>query len=131
MLIEDISRDGRMAARFETAGAARPLPSRTEVGLYRMAREALSNVVSHARADRVTLRLATTPHEVMLSIEDNGVGFEPSEVAGERYGLVGIGERAKLLGGIASVESSAGMGTRIEVRVPVMSPRSPADEGGR
>ena len=130
LMVKDVSGGGTLAVQLETAGAARPLPSRTEVGLYRMAREALSNVVSHAQADRVTVRLATTPSEVLLSIEDNGLGFEPSQVAGERYGLVGIAEWARLLGGTVSVESGAGEGTRIVVRVPVSSPRAELDEEG-
>ena len=129
LMLDEVSRDGRLKVRFETVGAARPLPSRIEVGIYRIAQEALSNVLSHAEADQVTVRLVSTPEEILLSIEDNGLGFEPSEAPRERYGLVGISERARLLGGQAKVESSAGLGTRISIRVPVSTPRSPGHEG--
>ena len=104
---------------FESVGGSRPLSPRIEVGLYRMAQEALTNVVGHSEASRVLVRLVTTPQEIELSLEDDGKGFEPSGVPKERYGLVGINERARLLGGSMRLETSVGAGTRIEIRVPL------------
>ena len=83
-----------------------------------MVQEALANVISHAEASKVMVQFITAPQEIKLTLEDNGKGFKPSAIPKERYGLVGINERAKLLGGRASVESSVGVGTRIEIRVP-------------
>lgn len=104
---------------FEAAGGSRPLPVRVEVGLYRIAQEALTNVFRHAAAQRVTVQLVTTPGEIRLTIVDDGRGFDPAEVSGDRFGLIGLNERARLLGGRLRLESSPGTGTRLEVEVPL------------
>jgi signal transduction histidine kinase len=83
-----------------------------------MGQEALTNVAKHSEAGEVILRLVATPEEVELSVEDDGRGFEPSDAQVQRYGLVGISERARLLGGTMSLESSTGVGTRVSIRVP-------------
>jgi two-component system NarL family sensor kinase len=102
-----------------TTGGIRPLPLRLEVGLYRIAQEALTNIARHAEAQRVTMELVTTPEQVRLSIEDDGQGFDPAEVPPGRYGLIGLNERARLLGGTLRLKSCPGMGARIEVTVPL------------
>jgi two-component system, NarL family, sensor kinase len=95
------------------------LPLRVEAELYRIAQEALANVRRHARATEVAIILRATPREAVLAIRDNGVGFEPARDAADRYGLVGMRERAKLLGGRLRVGSRPGRGTAITVRVPI------------
>jgi signal transduction histidine kinase len=92
---------------------------RIENGLYRMAQEALTNIARHANATRVRLRIATTPHRIRLTVEDNGQGFEMSGASGEHYGLVGLNERARLLGGTLRLESSPGAGTRLTLTIPL------------
>ena len=104
---------------FETAGDARPLPVHLEAGLYRIAQEALGNAARHAEARRVRLRLTTLPDRVQLVVEDDGKGFDPSQVQQGRYGLIGLNERARLLGGRLELQSSRGEGTRIEVVIPL------------
>ncbi|MCI0395618.1 MAG: GAF domain-containing sensor histidine kinase, partial [Chloroflexi bacterium] len=108
---------GGFKVTVEVTGGSRPLPVRLEAGLYRIAQEALANVVQHAAAGRVHVQLLTTPAEIRLIIEDDGRGFDPSQVARHRYGLVGLSERARLLGGRLRLESSPGEGTRLEVTV--------------
>ena len=98
---------------------ARPLPSRVEVGLYRIAQEALANVRQHANAQRVRLELEITPAAATLRIADDGRGFAPEQLTGDRFGLVGLGERARLLGGRLDVESKPGQGTRIAAVIPL------------
>ena len=120
-LVGGLRGEAGIQAEFESVGVARPLAARIESGTYRIAQEAITNVVRHAGASRVTVRLAATPAELKLSVEDNGRGFEQSTVPEGRYGLVGINERARLLGGSMRLESSPGLGTRIEVRVPLDS----------
>jgi two-component system NarL family sensor kinase len=105
--------------RFKAIGDGLPLPLRVEIGLYRIAQEALANALRHARARHVTIELATTADEVRLSVEDDGRGFDPAQVSKERYGLIGLSERAHLLGGKLRLESSPGEGTRVEVGVPL------------
>ena len=97
----------------------RPLPPAVEIGLYRIAREALTNVVRHANAAHATLRLTRTDGTVRLHIADDGTGFDPSAVPPGRFGLIGANERARLLGGSLRVESAPGNGTTIDVEVPI------------
>jgi two-component system NarL family sensor kinase len=118
-LAQSWTAQGNPRVRFEVAGESRPLPVRIENGLYRMAQEALTNIARHANATRVRLRIATTPHRIRLTVEDNGQGFEMSGASGEHYGLVGLNERARLLGGTLRLESSPGAGTRLTLTIPL------------
>lgn len=94
------------------------LPAAVEVGLYRIAQEAVHNAIRHAEALRILLRLETSPGRVRLTIEDDGQGFViGEESSASRFGLVGMRERAHLLGGSFQLESSRGAGTRITVEV--------------
>ena len=103
----------------EVVGGSRPLSARLESGLYRIALEALNNTAEHAGAREAMVTLVTTPEYVSLTVEDNGRGFEATEIRSGRYGLIGLNERARLLGGSLTLESESGKGTRIEVTVPV------------
>jgi two-component system NarL family sensor kinase len=105
--------------RYEAVNSSRPLPPNVEVGLYRICQEALTNVARHAGARRVTVRLVATPEQIQLVVEDDGRGFDASEMSEGRHGLVGMNERAKMLGGSLDIKSSLGAGTRIEVTVPL------------
>jgi len=88
-------------------------------GLYRIAQESLQNIVKHAHAKHVTAQLVTEGEELRLSIEDDGVGFDPAAVKGKGgLGLVSMEERARLLGAKLSIESKLGHGTRVAVVVP-------------
>lgn len=101
-------------------GGGRPLPLRIEVGLFRIVQEALANVGQHADAGQVKIILETTPNHVRLEVEDDGRGFDLQKVTGNRYGLVGLNERVKLLGGQMQLESGEGQGSRLEVVVPLL-----------
>ncbi|HEX8729150.1 MAG TPA: GAF domain-containing sensor histidine kinase [Ktedonobacterales bacterium] len=115
---------GNPPVRVETIGESRPLPVRIENGLYRMAQEALTNVSRHADATTVTLRLESVPERIRLLVEDDGRGFDANEPRnGGRYGLIGLNERAKLLGGTLRLESSPGAGTRLEIGIPLTEKR--------
>lgn len=98
------------------------LPSRDENILYRVTQEALSNVVRHARATRVTVRLKEEKGRVTLEIADNGRGFNPVDVGMEEesrgWGLINMRERAEVIGGSFSIESEKGRGTVVQVMVP-------------
>jgi signal transduction histidine kinase len=99
----------------------RRLLGELEQGLYRIAQEALFNVVKHAMAKTVTVELEIRPDRVSLSVEDNGVGFDPSSPPGKgiTLGLTSMRERAKLLGGEFEIQSQPGQGTRVSVRIPL------------
>jgi two-component system, NarL family, sensor kinase len=115
-------RDGQPGAHvkltLEVSGS-RPLPARVETGLYRIAQEALTNVARHARAQRATVRWLTTPGYTQLSVEDDGVGFDAARTPVDRHGLIGMQERARLLGGTLKLHSQPGGGTRIQVTIPL------------
>jgi two-component system NarL family sensor kinase len=104
---------------FSLLGGNRPLPARLETGLYRIAQEALANAVQHAQAKRIRLQLTNTPGQVRLIIQDDGRGFDPDQTPTDRFGLVGLNERAKLLGGSLDLQTQPGAGTRLEVSVPL------------
>jgi two-component system sensor histidine kinase DegS len=92
--------------------------------LFRIVQEALSNVVQHAKADRVSVQLTIDLEKLTVTITDNGVGFNMEQVLNnpekwDHFGVRGIVERAKLVGGDAQIESKKGRGTRIVVEVPL------------
>ncbi|MGH7503683.1 MAG: histidine kinase [Longimicrobiales bacterium] len=95
------------------------LPVAIEVGLYRITQQALANVLRHAGAARAAIRLDRAPGRVRLRVEDDGNGFEPDTVPPNRFGLVGMGERARLLGGRLTIETSPGVGTVVDVEIPL------------
>jgi len=96
-----------------------PLPPELETVLYRVAQEALTNVLRHARATRVSVLLKERDRELQLVVEDDGTGFDPKEAATNRSGLVGMRERVELVGGEMVIESAPGKGTAIYARVPL------------
>lgn len=102
-----------------STGEADDLPTAVEVGLYRIAREALTNVLRHARAEHAVVQLRRDRAAVSMRIADDGAGFDPARVPPGRFGLVGMTERARLLGGALRVESTPGAGTIVEVDVPL------------
>jgi len=106
-----------LVAEFDCPGNER-LPPNTEQELYRLAQEALNNVLKHAHAGRITVRLAVTNGHATLQVADDGVGFDPSLQGTDGFGLRGMRERAERLGGTLHIESSPGAGTRLQVEVP-------------
>ncbi len=95
-----------------------PLKPRVETAVFRLAQESLNNISQHAHAQYVRIELNLTTKEVTLIIEDDGIGFDPETVPSNRFGLVGMNERVRLLNGRMRLESSADKGTRIEITLP-------------
>lgn len=125
-LCEDFERAHglRVALRDEAARAVRLEPA-VEDALYRIAQEALNNVARHAQASHVEIRLACEGGQVVLSVRDDGCGFDPhARARRDAFGLAGIRERVRMLRGTMSIRSERARGTRLEVRVPV--PEGPA-----
>lgn len=109
---------------------AERLQPEVETVLYRIAQESLTNVAKHARAGRVDLALERDCEHVSLSVTDDGMGFDPQSIPGAKaLGLVGMRERAGLVGGSATIVSCRGAGTSVRVTVPLreaLVPRLPA-----
>jgi signal transduction histidine kinase len=94
------------------------LPTDTETTLYRIAQEALTNVLKHAEAKRVTVILSHSDSAVRLVVQDNGRGFDPGTARDGGVGLLGMRERVALVEGRLTVESTEGAGTMLTVEVP-------------
>jgi PAS domain S-box-containing protein len=95
------------------------LPREVEHALFRIAQEALHNVVKHASAGRVRIGVRVAGDVAELVVEDDGVGFDPATVGSGRLGLAGMRTRAEQLGGMATFEAVTAGGTRVTARVPV------------
>ncbi len=120
-LVDQVGQEGGLEIHLEITGGARPLPVRLEVGLYRIAQEALHNVVRHAQARHAAVHLVTTPDQVRLTVEDDGRGFDPNQVQTGSFGLIGLNERVKLLGGRFLLDTTPGSGTRLEILIPLQA----------
>jgi signal transduction histidine kinase len=95
----------------------RPTPV-LETTVYRLAQEALNNVSKHSMARHAELAVRSGRRAIEVEVSDDGVGFEPSLVR-EGFGLVGMRERAALLGGTLEVDSTKGAGTRVRASIPL------------
>jgi len=103
-------------------GADERLPHHIETAVFRIVQEALTNILKHAQARRAHVEIAITPAQVQVVITDDGRGFDLSGVATRReggMGLLGMRERAELLGGTLRMASREGEGTRVEAVIPV------------
>jgi signal transduction histidine kinase len=112
-----------ISVRCEFGELDRRLPPEVETALFRMCQEAMSNVARHAHASAVLVQVGIEGDAVRIEIEDDGKGFD-LEAARERegrrpWGLLGIRERADILGGTATIESAPGQGTRVVVHIPL------------
>jgi PAS domain S-box-containing protein len=120
--IDDWSQRSNIAAELHTSGLLDDrLAPEVETALYRIAQEALNNVAKHSQARRVEVILERRSDCVLLILEDDGVGFDEAGggSAGRGFGLVGMQERAALVGASLQIESTPGKGTTILVRMPV------------
>ncbi len=91
-----------------------------ENSIYRIVQEGLANALKHSRSTQVSVSLMQREENVRIVIRDQGIGFDPKTVAEGRFGLEGIRERARLLGGSSKIDSTPGRGTRIVVDLPIV-----------
>ncbi len=115
-----------MTAAGTSATAVFPTPiprldEETEIGVYRIAQEALANAVRHGRATSVQISLAVTGGTLTLEVRDDGRGFVPDAPRGDALGLVGMEERALALGGLLELRSEPGQGTAVRLRCPIVA----------
>ncbi len=118
---------GNNGLRVEVVGPERPLPltRMEETQLYGIGREALANVVRHARASRARIRVEREAGTVVVFVEDDGCGFEPGATqSGRHFGLDSMRSRAEEIGASFSITSAAGTGTTVRVEVPVDGSRN-------
>ena len=125
----DISADFRSGMLLDAR-----LSRETETHLYRITQEALNNIAKHAFANHVSVLLESREQNLILIIEDDGRGFDPAKLgkpreSGRGLGLLGMQERASLIGGDVEIESAPDNGTTIYVRVPITYEEGTYEEG--
>jgi two-component system sensor histidine kinase UhpB len=123
-LVEGVDGRGGVVARLILdLDPSVTLPDEVATGLFRVAQEALKSATRHGRAEHVFVTLGGDADHITLEVEDDGRGFEPDAVgpepSGRGFGLMGMYERARLLGGEARITSAPGEGAQVSVRVPL------------
>ncbi len=110
----------QLSVRFKTYGfESQRLSPVLETSLYRIVQEALTNTIRYSKATDIGILLEKGPGEVRIFVEDNGIGFDPNKVPNKGHmGLVGMRERAEMLGGTLTIDSAPGKGTSIVLEVP-------------
>jgi signal transduction histidine kinase len=113
-----------VAVTIEHDDLPEQLPDEIETTLFRIAQEAMVNVARHSQAEHLAIRLGNGHAQVVMTLADDGQGFDPTSVSlafehGRGWGLVGMQERASLAGGHMSVESTPGEGTTVRVVIPI------------
>ena len=120
---EEVRRRFNEQGSFSVSGEQRPLSSSVQTALLRICQESLTNVSRHAVATRVSVKMAFHPDAVHLEVRDNGMGFDRDGAGGSHgpgggFGLMGMEQRARQLGGTIIVGSEKGKGTVVEARIP-------------
>lgn len=114
---------GVFTVAVEIEGSEHPLDDSVKIAIFRVLQESLNNVVKHANASQVDVRVIYEPASVRLTIKDNGQGFDLQQVRSRKtgrvsLGLLGMQERASLMGGSCFIHSIPGSGTLVDVRMP-------------
>jgi NarL family two-component system sensor histidine kinase LiaS len=127
-LLSHWSEQTGIAMRLTVAGGL-DLPPTVEEALFRIVQESLTNIARHSQATSVTVALTTEQDAVKLTIDDNGVGFDPITAVGTGVGLLSLRERMRSVGGTLLVDSALGQGTHITARAPTQAPQA-GDQAG-
>lgn len=118
---ETISDQHGIAVQFEVIGEIERISGDMETAVYRIVQEALTNIIRHAQATRIDVLLKRRVNSLVVIVEDNGIGFDPKVQVNGRLGMVGMQERATMLGGTLTIESVSGSGTTVFLEVPWQS----------
>lgn len=123
-LVSEINSRG-MSVRFQHEMAAGRLGADLEATIFRIVQEALANVERHSNSKRARVSVHQRGDRILVAVCDDGIGFDPTAIHEGHFGLEGICERAKLLGGEAHIKSRPGEGTEIHVNLPLTLPKAP------
>lgn len=125
-LLLELEERSHLVASVNVSGPVRRLNPAIELTMFRIGQEALRNIESHAEATRASVDIEFGAANVTLAVADNGCGFVvprlASLISGGRLGLLGMQERAQLVGGVCEIRSSPGSGTQVIVIVPAAAP---------
>jgi len=122
-LAEELNKDMGIKTRVK-ANKLPPLPPETELAMFRIAQETLNNVRKHARASQVNISVKLDSNNIKMTITDNGKGFSTSRLTGDlaregKLGVLGMEERARLIGGDLKIKSEPGKGTTVLASAPI------------
>jgi signal transduction histidine kinase len=112
------------SCRIDVSGNLPNIPADIQIALFRIIQEAVNNIRRHAKANKIEVAIKFSDDSIEIAIKDNGIGFEMPDFIGDsasrgKLGVVGMNERAHLIGGNFNVDSQVGKGTIISVRVPI------------
>ena len=110
-----------IAVQFEVIGEIERISGDMETAVYRIVQEAITNIIRHAQATRIDVMIKRRDSSLVVIVEDNGVGFDQKARHDGHLGLVGMEERAIMLGGSITFESIPGTGTTVFLEVPWQS----------
>lgn len=120
-LVRSVAAASKMRVDLQCDDIDQVFPEQSRINVYRIVQECLGNVMKHAQATEVNIRIQRRDERVVFTIRDNGRGFTQNADAGRRgFGLTGMGERASLLGGNIEVQSAPGHGTMLMVDIPIV-----------
>jgi PAS domain S-box-containing protein len=119
-LCRDVSEQKHIAVEFVSDAVSRKVPRDVALALFRVAQECLNNVAKHSGGNQAVVSLRARDGELLLSVADQGVGFDRAGVqAGRGLGLVSIEERARMIGAHVEIKSAVSKGTVVNVHVPI------------
>ncbi|MGF6805154.1 PAS domain S-box-containing protein [Paraburkholderia sp. Clong3] len=119
-LVDEFNRRNAIACELRIEGGEPALSDAHATALFRIAQASLTNVARHAAATRVEVTLVSTAAQLLLHVRDDGCGFDQQVVSRDySYGLLGMNERARLIGGSLSIDSSPGAGTMVSIHIPL------------
>ncbi|MEK6566050.1 MAG: ATP-binding protein [Bacteroidota bacterium] len=132
LLCERIANRNNLKILFHAQGVTERLAPKIEIGLYRIAQEALNNVTKHAQASEVNVQIVRHKTGIRLTVEDNGIGMKTKARTQQTdwshgTGLVGMRQRAISFNGSFMIDSSPGKGTMINVEIPLQSKQDGKD----
>ncbi|QGG47474.1 sensor histidine kinase [Heliorestis convoluta] len=130
--LDDFAEKHNVIVEHRFLGKEKRLSTLYEVAVFRMTQEALSNVAKHARAKTVKVQVEMAEAAMTTLIRDDGVGFDVQNAEqDEHFGLLGMRERAALLGGSVEIRSNLGQGTTVMIRIPLKERKDDGEQNGK
>ena len=120
--IEKLNKSGLYQFKLIIQGDSLFLELDKELMLFRIVQESLNNIVKHAQAKQISIKLHYTTNNLLVSIEDDGIGFDVNNKS-NGSGLTNISKRAQSIGGLATINSSKSTGTTIQINIPIYEPQ--------
>lgn len=124
MACEEVNSEGFLI-NFEHHTSFERLQPLLENGIFRIVQEGISNAKKHSQAKSVTVRLYQEKDQIIIEVEDHGVGFDPELVTQQSFGVRGMKERVRLLGGQMEIHTTKGKGTKLKVTLPLLVEEAP------